>query len=132
MLWFMELQDDLNRIDRELESARAEAARWVARISGLMAEKAELERALASERTATGGPPGDGWPLDPARLMRTRAIEHVLRHANYPLGIRDILAELQKAGRSDDSYALVAATLQHLVNEGRVQRPARGQYTKAA
>lgn len=121
----MNLSEDLRKLRVELEAAEAEVARWTARAHGLQAEIGSLELAVhARGREADNV----GVEVDLRLLSRTDAIEHVLRRATDPLGIRQVIAALERAGREKDDYALVAATLQQLLHQKRVRRPGRGLY----
>lgn len=122
----MDLADELADVERALAEAEAEALRWTARAEGLRAHLDALRRAvdLSDKRERQGG----AMP-DLRLLNRTAAIEEVLRISKSPLSIHEVIDALTAGGRDGDHYAVVAATLQQLLNQGRVERPLRGRYT---
>jgi capsule polysaccharide export protein KpsE/RkpR len=124
----MQLEEELAEVEHALDEAEAEALRWAARVEGLRAQLDALRRAVElsekREQRATAVP-------DLRLLNRTAAIEEVLRLNKSPLSIHEVIDALTAGRRDGDEYSVVAATLQQLLNQGRVDRPARGRYTAA-
>ena len=122
----MDLAAELADVERALVEAEAEGLRWRARAEGLRAQLDALRRAvdLSDKRERQGGTMPD------LRLLnRTAAIEEVLRLSKSPLSIHEVIDALAAGGRDGDHYGVVAATLQQLLNQRRVERPLRGRYT---
>lgn len=122
----MRLVAELTDVEEALANAEAEALRWTARAEGLRAQLDSLRRAVElSEKREQGV-----TTIPDLRLLnRTAAIEEVLRINRQAMSIREVIEVLNAGGRVDDHYSVVAATLQQLLNQGRVKRPARGRYT---
>ncbi len=123
----MKLENELTAVEEALAKAESEALRWTARAEGLRAQLDALRRAveLSEKRDLQGG---DVVP-DLRHLNRTAAIEEILQLSRSPMGIHEVIKALQSGGREGDHYAVVAATLQQLLNQGRVERPVRGRYS---
>jgi hypothetical protein len=118
------LNDELKRVLSELGVALSEHARLGARIEGLRAEQAALERAIAASRITEA----TDEPVELASMTKDRAIVAVLAAAGRPLKIGEIVDALQQAGRTGENYNGISVYLDTLLKQGRVERPERGLY----
>jgi hypothetical protein len=121
----MDLEGEVAEVERSLAEAEGEAFRWTARAEVLRAQLHALGRAV--ERSENPVRQGD-TTRDLRLLNRSAAIVEVLRVCGAPMGIYEVMDALRAAGRRGDNYAVVASTLQQLLNQGRVERPLRGRY----
>lgn len=133
------LQQRLIEVEARLQDVDAELRRQSEVTAGLQAERAGLvimkDRLLQSlgEGPPTSPPP-TMHPPDPgnlAPLPRTEAILRVVNDSDLPLSIQSIVDELERRGRTEERYEVVAATLQLLLRTGRVRRIDRGRYAAA-
>lgn len=119
------LSSELERVVAELATTEAELARLGARAEGLRAERAALNRAIASL-----SPAREVAAQDIASMVRNDAIVSVLRNAKpKPLRAAGIVEALRQAGRTNDSTTNVSVYLDGLHKQKRVIRVARGEYT---
>jgi hypothetical protein len=124
----MALEDELRRVENELETARIEHAKLGARIDGLMAERDALAAAI---RTIPSGP-AEHQTGDLARMTKKQAIIAILSRADDAMRIGDIVRALGAAGRTGDNYNGIAVYLDSMLKERKVRRVARGLYTVEA
>jgi hypothetical protein len=120
----MWIENEMTQVRQSLDEAEGETLRWAARAEGLRAQLEALQRVEA--RSESRGRSGAARDLH--AMSRTAAIEEVLRGSTSSLTIGEVLEELKAGGRDRDQYPVVAATLQQLLNQGRVNRPSRGRY----
>lgn len=105
-------QDELSAVESEIARLNHERERLAAEVRGLT---------LALNRNGTGNPQLDaGGPL-------TAAVLAVLDAAGASMSPVEVTAQLHEAGRTE-TRPVVTSTLQYLVKQGRVERPARGRY----
>jgi hypothetical protein len=121
------LKEDFDRVSSELDEALADHAVLSARIEGLVAHRAALQRALDEAAKQPVQQPRDLKSLD-----KTAAIIEVLGNADHPMRIQEIVDAMRAAGREDEEYNTVSIYLGNLVNNRRVERPQRGLYTLSA
>lgn len=119
----MSLQQRVEEIEKRLGQLDQERIRVEAEAAGLERER---ETILMGLRGATRAQPD----VDRKGMPRTEAILAVLERSGDTLSLSEILDSLEKEGR-EDSYAVVSATLSHLVKVGRVRRAGRGLYLSA-
>ena len=120
-------QDELARIDAELDMVRGELIRLEARQAGLLAERNRL--AAASGGRVDRGSLSDRQTASISNLGKNEAIVAVLGNAEQELSIDEVVAALRAAGRGSETYNVVAIYLDNLVKEGRVRRVRRGFYS---
>lgn len=113
-------EDRLAEAEAELRRLRLQVGVAESRFESASAELRKLEEVARSLEDRSD----DGM----AYGSRTDAIVDILRRSRRQMSINELVDELNGAGVVSE-YASVASTLQHLVNDGRVQRPARGRYT---
>jgi hypothetical protein len=118
------LEGDVEKLNKELESLRLEAARLSARIEGLQAERDALGTAVARQSKV---PDNGENRSDLRRLTIGQAIVEVLRCSPEPMRIREIVDALTSAGRYAN-YSSVSVGLQVLLRQERVRRVDRGLY----
>lgn len=109
----MTIAGRIAELEKELAELDVQLAQALARRNGIKAELESLRSGAASG--------------DLVGAARTEAIVAVLRSVGDSLSPTEILRRLHEGGRSDELRS-VTATLNHLVNRGEVQRPARGEY----
>lgn len=117
-----DLQAELAAVTSELATAKIANASLVARIAGLQAHRAALQKAMLG---TMGTDPTDG---DIGSKYRTDDIVEVLTARGTPMSIREVMAALHDVGRPNESYENVGADLAYLVERGRISRNGRGVY----
>jgi hypothetical protein len=122
------LEDELRRVETELDAARIEYARVGARIDGLTAERDALAAAI---RTIPSGPAAQQTG-NLARMTKKQAIVAILSRADDAMRIGDIVRALGAAGRTGDNYNGISVYLDSMLKEGKVRRVGRGLYTAKA
>ena len=100
---------EASRAEKELEVAEA-----VAELRGIDAQLASLRTGVTAKGNLIS-------------LPRTDAILQVLHSAGAMLSPTEIMSHLNSAGRDDDRRS-VTATLNYLLNQDLVLRPAKGLY----
>ena len=108
-------------IAKRIAELEAEQSKRRVTLARLMAEYHGAEAELDSLRV------GVALTDELAALPRTEAIVNVLRSAKSPLTPTEITSRLVHAGRNDDRRS-VTATLDYLMKQEQVLRPAKGRY----
>lgn len=130
----MDLQDEIERLDGEVEVAEMELVQVTARLAGLRAQRDAYMNELAAR--ADKQRPVAAHPLpqmpDLRALDRTDAIIEVLGRAGRTMSIQEVWDALKAAGRSEASYQAIASTLSFLERADRVLKPSRGRYAALA
>jgi septal ring factor EnvC (AmiA/AmiB activator) len=121
----MSLQQELERVDSELEAIRGDLIRLEARQAGLRAERDRLAAGIQARPKPT-----DTAATPPIRdLSKNEAIMAVLKQADHEMSIDEVVTALKSGGRSSENYGVVAIYLGNLAKDGRVRRVRRGYYT---
>lgn len=130
----MSLQDELTKLDEQIEKVKIELEELSnkttllrARLAGLNEERRALATALSDSilggARAVNSGPGD----DITKLPMVRAVKKVVNDANRPMRISEVVRTLQEHGRNDKPNS-VSVTLNYLAKSGDIQCVERGVY----
>lgn len=118
------LEEELASIAEQIGAAEAEMVLLQSRLTGLRAQRDALSAHIETEHSPDGH-----INRDVHRLPRTVEIEQIVCNAMEPVNTREVMDALRRRGRGGADY-VVRATLQYLLDAGRVSRPSRGKYWK--
>jgi Transcriptional regulator, AbiEi antitoxin len=112
------LRSEHDQVTAELAAARIEYASLGAKIDGLVARQAGLEKALHALQPAAA----------PVEKFRTDAIVAVVTQAGRPLSVHEVITGLRDSGRPHETSDNVSSDLAYLAEKGRIVRVKRGVY----
>jgi hypothetical protein len=131
----MSIEDELVRLDGEIDEARTRLALQQAELDSLVARRESLARSLQTLRPTQPAAltvPLFSEPVQFDGMQRTDAIVKLLNSASGSLTIAEVIRELQRGSNEKHPYQVVASTLAFLTEERRIRRVGRGRYAKRA